>query len=132
MRVTVGTIAVLGLAVSVAVAQPPVPRERAATLKPPQAIAPGDLPLVARGAADDFPPPPALPSTPVARPNTRASGVATGPAWLGGADANVQPAAGLSSKGGTVRPLTPPPTAMAVDDTPGQPKFLDRLKGTFA
>ena len=118
---------------TVAVAQPPVQRERAATLKPPQALSPGDLPLVARGAADDFPPPPTLSSTPVVRPNTpsaRAPGVATGPAWLGGNDPNVRPAAGLGSTGGTVRPLTPPPATL-MDDLPVQPKLLDRVKGTF-
>lgn len=130
MRVTVGTIAVLGLAVTVAVGQPPAPRERAATLKPPQALAPGDLPPVARGAADDFPSSPYLSSTPVTRANgPRAPGVATGPAWLSG-DPNVQPAASLGSKG-TVRPLTPP-TALAPDDAPVQPKLLDRIKGTLS
>ena len=102
MRVTVGTIAVLGLAVTVAVAQPPV-KERAATLKPPQAIPAGELP-VARGAVDDFPAT-SLPSTPVTRTNNPAArpGVATGPAWLTGADPNVQPASGTDSTTGAVR-----------------------------
>src|SRR5436190_13957 len=67
MRVTVGAIAVLGLVVTtVAVAQPP--RERAAQFKPPQAVQPGELP-VARGAADDFPAPSSLGTTPITRPN---------------------------------------------------------------
>ena len=51
MRVTVGAIAVLGLAVTVAVAQPPV-RERAAVLKPPEVLPPEEIPI-ARGAIDD-------------------------------------------------------------------------------
>ena len=133
MRVTLGTIAVLGLAVTVAVAQPPVQQERAATLMPPQALAPGDLPTIARGAVDDFPSSSFLSSTPVTRPNTpggRAPGVATGPAWLSG-DPNVQPAASVGSKG-MVRPLSPPPAALGTDDPRVQPKLLDRIKGTPA
>jgi hypothetical protein len=123
MRVTVGTIAVLGLAVTVAVAQPPA-KERAATLKPPEAIPAGELPI-ARGAVDDFPAT-SLPSTPVTRTNTPAvrPGVATGPAWLTGADPNVRPAGSIGTGGTGVRPLSPPMT----DDPPVQPKVLDRIR----
>jgi hypothetical protein len=124
MRVTVGTIAVLGLAVTVAVAQPPV-KERAATLKPPEAIPAGELPI-ARGAIDDFPAT-SLPSTPVTRTNNPAArpGVATGPAWLTGADPNVRPAGSIGTSGAGVRPLSPP---MTDDPPPAQPKVLDRIR----
>src|SRR5829696_5746204 len=127
MRVTVGAIAVLGLAVTVATGQPV--KERAAALKAPEPLAAGDLPPVARGAIDDFPP--SLSSTPVPRSNSPAARTAasSGPAWLTGADPNVLPAAG-TSRTGSVLPLTPP-SKLAKDDSlvPPPPKMLDRIKG---
>jgi hypothetical protein len=134
MRVTVGAIAMLGLAVTVAVAQPPG-RERAAELKPPQVLLPSEMPPVARGAVGDFPVS-SLPTTPVTRPGapgSRPPGVASGPAWLTGVDPNVRPASGLGLKGTNVRPLTPP-TAMPKDEPsvqPVQPRFIDRVKAPF-
>lgn len=127
MRVTVGAIAVLGMAVTVAVAQPPV-RERAAAFRPPQAPLPGELPPVARGAIDDFPAS-SLPTTPVSRPGGRGPGVASGPAWLTGADPNVFPASGANLKGTNVRPLTPPTGVLK--DEPPTPRFIDRVKAPF-
>lgn len=127
MRVTVGAIAVLGLAVTVATAQPG--RERAAVLRAPQPLAPDELPSVARGAAESFPSP-ALASTPVPRstgPVARAA-ASTGPAWLTGADPNLMPAAGSASKTGAVRPLTPPAPLSRDDSGSPPPKMLDRLK----
>jgi hypothetical protein len=121
MRVIVGAIAVLGIAVTVAVAQPP--RERAAVLRPPEPLPPGELPPVARGAIDDLPNTPYLPSTPVTR--KPAPGVASGPAWSTGVDPYVRPASDLGSRAGGVQPLTPPP---GMDPTPLPPRFIDRIK----
>lgn len=128
MRTFVGVIAVLGLVVTVAVAQPP--RERGATFLPPEPLKPGDVPPVARGAAADDFPPSSFPSTPVTRPNTGTGsgrpGVA-GPAWLNGpsADPGVVPAGGSATRGNNVRQLTPQPK-----DEPGLlSKGFDRLKG---
>ena len=110
MRTIIGVIAVLGLAVTVAEAQPP--RERGAAFRPPEPLKPSDLPAVARGAADEF-----LPSTPVTKATNRAPAGA-GPEWLTGPDPNV-------------RPLTPPPTGLQSKEDPGlAAKALDRLKGT--
>jgi hypothetical protein len=71
-------------------------------------------------------------STPVTRSpgasGRPSPGVATGPAWLSGVDPNVLPAAGLGLKGGTVRPLTPPPTSMTKEEATVQPRFFDRAK----
>jgi hypothetical protein len=127
MRVIVGTLAGLGLAVTVAAAQPPAQRERAAVLKTPVPLRADQMPPVARGVADDFPPPggSSFPSTPLKRAGS-ASG--PGPQWLGGADPNVLPAGGATPTGGGVRQLTPP-VAAASDGRAAQPKFLDRLKG---
>ena len=134
MRVLVGTIASVGLAVAVAVAQPPVPRERAATLLPPQAVAPGELPPVARGSGDDFPPSTPLSSTPVAKsvtPSWRVSPNSGGsaPTWSTNTDQTVVPATSQASNAGRV-------ISSATPDDPSfqprpQPKFLDRVKGTF-
>lgn len=125
MRTIVGVIAVLALAVTVAGAQPP--RERGAAFRPPEPLQPGDLPSVARGAADEFPPSSFMPATPVTRPNTRVPGAA-GPAWLTGADANVLPASGTAPKTG-VRPVTPAPTALqSKDDAAPAPKVTDKPK----
>ncbi len=123
MRTIIGVIAVLGLAVTVAEAQPP--RERGAAFRPPEPLKPSDLPAVARGAADEF-----LPSTPVTKATNRAPAGA-GPEWLTGPDPNVRPAAGSVTKIGNVRPLTPPPTGLQSKEDPGlAAKALDRLKGT--
>jgi hypothetical protein len=135
MRVTVGAIAVLGLAASAvtfAAAQPPA-QERGATFKPPQVIPPGELPI-ARGAADDLPSSPYLSTTPVQRSTTPAR-AAGGPAWLTGADPNVVPAMGFTPNSGTsnVRTLSPAatPTSQLTDAStvPSQPRLLDRLRG---
>lgn len=128
MRTIVGVIAVLGLAVAVAGAQPP--RERGATFRPPEPLSPGDLPAapVARGASEEFPPSSFLPSTPVSRADK--GGAGRGPAWLSGVDPNVLPAAGSASKGANVRPLSPAPTALDPKDDPYlTPKGIgDKLK----
>ncbi len=113
MRAAVGAVAVLGLAVAVAGAQPT--KERAAALKAPQPLSPDELPL-ARGAADSFPT--TVSGTPVARP--------AGPAWLA-TDADVSPAGGILNKSGAIRSLTPP--VLGKDEkVPPPPKMLDRLK----
>ncbi len=130
MRGTVGVIVVLGLAVTVAVAQPPA-RDRAAVLKAPEAIRPGDLPpVVARGAADNFPAPTNLATTPVVRQNGSRPGVAGvgDTSWLTGVDPNLIRAGGTAGKPNAVRPLTPPPSNFTKDEGATQPKLLDRLK----
>ena len=102
MRRTIWPLTVLALAVTVAVAQPP--RKRAVTFKQPQAIQPGELPAVARGAAEAIPPVGYSPSTPNARPTNSSSRPpvgGNGPAWLTGVDPNVLPAAGIASKLGS-------------------------------
>jgi hypothetical protein len=134
MRVTVGAMAVLGLAVAVAGAQPPAPRERAAVLLPPQALPPGEMPLVARGAAEELPPSSHLASTPVRRPNNpaaRAPNGATGPAWLTGADPNVLPAAGLGARSAGVRQLSPAAGASVSKEPPLASRGLDKIKGVM-
>jgi len=134
MRVTVGTIAVLGLAVAAAVAQPPAPRERAATLLPPQALAPGDSPPVARGSSDDFPPSTSISSTPVAKPATPTwrvspSSAPNVPTWSTGTDQPVVPVTSLASNSARSLPsATPDDPSLQLRP---QPKFLDRVKGTF-
>jgi hypothetical protein len=141
MRVLVGASTVLGMAMTaatVAVAQPPV-RERAAEFKAPQALHPGDLPGVARGASDDLPTSPYLSSTPVPRafPPTRSPGVAgpapgvAGPSWLTGSDPNVRPATGIAPPGGTSGVSTLTPTMLPPDQAapPVPPKMFDRMKG---
>ena len=125
MRVTVGAMTVLGLSVAVAAAQPR-PRERAAVLKPPQALRAGSGSIVARGVSDDFPPSTFLPSTPVARPYD-APAVGRSSAWLSGVDPNVLPAAGSSTNAGGVRTLTPAPQPK--DEPSIFAKGLEKLKG---
>jgi len=129
MRVIVGAIVLLSLAVTVAVAQPPV--QRAAMLKPPQILSPDELPPIARGSGDDLPLPSTLPSTPVVRPTPppRYPG-SSSPAWLSGVDPNVLPAGGTVSKNGAVSPLTPPSTEPVTDDRTTTQKIIDRLRGT--
>ncbi len=126
MRVIVGTIAGLGLAVTVAAAQPPIQPGRAAALGTPVPLAPSRIPTVARGVADDLPPSGLnFPTTPLKRGNTAS---ASGPGWLNGADPNVKPAAGtVAGKG--ARPLVPQGTG-SKDESPSQLRFLGRLKGT--
>jgi hypothetical protein len=129
MRVTLGAVVMLGLAVAVAAAQPPA-RERAAVFKAPQPLSPDELPPVARGVADPFPAS-SLPSTPVVR--SKGAGMATGPAWVSGVDPNVLPAAGLGAKSANVRTLSAPTgTGLKERDEPylPQPRVIDRLKGT--
>lgn len=122
MRVTVGAVAVLGLAVTVATAQPG--KERAAALKAPEPVAPGELPLARGAGADEAP---LLSSTPV--PRTARGAAPGGPAWLSGVDPNVLPAGGVAAKGGNVRALGAPPGASKRDDPiPPPPKVLDRLR----
>jgi hypothetical protein len=123
MRVIVGAIAVLGIAVTVAVAQPP--RERAAVLKPPEPLPPGALPPVARGAIDDVSTAQYLQSTPVARSKMSAPGVASGPPWSSGTDPFVRSASDLGARTGGVQPLTPPP---GMDPPPMPPRFIDRIR----
>lgn len=122
MRVTAGAVAVLGLAVAVAEAQPT--KERAAALKAPQALSADELPPVARGAVGDFPT--TISGTPVTRPGA-AGTVPPGPAWLTG-DTGVAPAGGIATKSGAVRPLGTPPTLGKDEKVPPPPKMLDRLK----
>lgn len=120
MRVTAGAVAVLGLAVAVAEAQPG--KERAAALKAPQALSADELPPIARGAVGDFPT--TISGTPVTRPVGAAP---PGPAWLTG-DAGVAPAGGISTKASAVRPLGGPPALGKDEKVPPPPKMLDRLK----
>lgn len=128
MRVIVGTIAGLGLAVTVAAAQPPARPERAAALGTPVPLPADRVTPVARGVADAFPPSGSgLPSTPLKRPGS-STGVATGPAWLSGADPNLLPAGGVRTTGAGVRQLTPPLASQDEGTTP--PKFLDRFRAT--
>lgn len=116
MRVTIGTLGALTLAVAVAGGQPP--RERAALLKPPVALPAGEGP-VARGAE----PSPVLGSgTPVEK--RAAPG---GPAWLTGADPNLLPAGGAATKDGGAKQLTPAPK----DGAPNEPSFRDRVKNAL-
>ncbi|MFM8272721.1 MAG: hypothetical protein ACKODX_10365 [Gemmata sp.] len=122
MRTIVGVIGVLGLGVTVAAAQPP--RERAAALRPPEPVRPGDVPASARGVADDFPPAP-LESTPVTRGPSRAPAQG-GPAWL--YDSGVQPAAGLGNKAGVRTLATPAPASAFKDEQPVAPKTPDKQK----
>ena len=121
MRTIVGAVAVLGLAAAVAGAQPP--RERAAAFRPPEPLAPGELPAVARGANEEFPPSSFPSTTPVERP-----GVA-GPAWLTSGDAGVVPAAGIAGRNGNVRALTPPPAARPQNVPPPSIRNFDWLRG---
>ncbi|HEY1187394.1 MAG TPA: hypothetical protein VGE74_07030 [Gemmata sp.] len=126
MRTIVGVIAVLGLAVAAARAQPP--RERGASFRPPEPASAGDLPsgVVARGASEEFPPSSFLPSTPVARPDKGAS-PGRGPAWLSGNDPNVRTAAGSAARTGNVRP--PAPTPLDPKDDPYfLPKGLEKIR----
>lgn len=127
MRVTVGAIAVLGLTVAVATAQPV--RERAAVLKAPEPLAPSELPI-ARGAIDDFPAT-QLSSTPVTRSGSAVR--PAGPAWLTGVDPNVLPAAGTGTKTGGVRPLSSSPVATPKDfgNVPTLPQFFDKFKSAL-
>ncbi|MBM3981049.1 MAG: hypothetical protein FJ304_12330 [Planctomycetes bacterium] len=122
MRVLAGAIGVVSLAVTVAVAQ-----ERAAVFKAPEAIRPGDVPTVARGAGESFSPTPGFGSTPVANAKSAGARPAGDVSWMSGVDPNLIPAAGTASKANTVRPLTPP-TGLPKDDG-AQPKVLDRIKG---
>lgn len=117
MRVTIGTLGALAVAVAVAAGQPP--RERAAQLKAPIALPAGDVPPVARGAE----PAPSLAfgGTPVERRAPQ-----SGPSWLTGADQNLLPAGGAPAKSGSVKQLTPAPGAKDVE-----PNFRERFKNAM-
>ncbi len=122
MRTTIGILGVLGLGVTVAVAQPPsIPagKQRAATLLPPTAATPEDLPPVARGVADDVPTySNTTPVTPV-RPGQS----------LWGNDPNVRPAGGIDSNP-SVGSVAPP--AVSTNEDPSAiSRSLDKLKGAF-
>jgi hypothetical protein len=119
MRVLAGAIGIVGLAVTVAVAQ-----ERAAVFKAPEAVRPGDVPAVARGAGETLPGP-GYGSTPVG--NAKGARPVGDVSWLSSVDPNLIPAAGTASKASSVRPLTPP-TGLPKDDG-AQPKVFDRIKG---
>ncbi|AWM38846.1 hypothetical protein GobsT_29280 [Gemmata obscuriglobus] len=128
MRTIVGVIAVLGLAVAVASAQPP--RARGASFRPPEPLGANETAAgtVARGASEEFPPS-SFPTTPVARPG-KAPADARGPAWLSGVDSGVLPAAGSASRSGNVRPLSPAAASAEHREDPfTPPKGLDKLKG---
>lgn len=127
MRVTACAIVVLGLGVAVA-----YPQDRAAVLKAPEPIRPGDQPPVARGAAEPLPAN-SFPTTPVARPTGSRPGVAGvgDTSWLTGVDPNLIRAGGTAGKTNAVRPLTPP-SAFTKDEGATQPKLLDRFKGAVS
>jgi hypothetical protein len=131
-----GAVLASGIA-TVAVAQPPVTHRPAATLMPPQLLAPGDRPAIARGAIGDDPGFP-LESTPVTRRGSKAS-PHSGPAWLSGIDPNVLPASG-TQPAKTAQPVTnaavtsarlapPPPLKFPFKDSPKArpPAGPDRL-----
>ncbi len=134
MRRIVGVFAVLSFATVVVNAQPP--RERAVTFKPPQPLQPGEPGLVARGAADEFPPSSFLPSTPVKRTSepARAPVAGNSPLWLNGVDPNVIPAAGTAGKTNGVRPLSPTPTGNPPpkDEPAFSGKNIDKIKNAIA
>jgi len=113
MRVTVGTLGALTLAVAVASGQPP--RERAAQLKAPVALPASEVPNGARGAE-----PSAVlgGGTPVDRRAPQ-----TGPAWLTGADPNLLPAGGAAPKGAGANPFP-----LAPKD---EPSFRERVKNAL-
>ncbi len=126
MRATVGILGILGLTVAVASAQAPPsahPPQRRATLLPPVAIHPSELPGVARAAAEELTPS----MTPVARPGSPA--VATAPGWLSGTDSNVRPAAGTGGHQSPVRHAAPR-TASANDASSMLSRGLEKLKGS--
>lgn len=127
MRATVGILGILGLSVAVASAQAPSnahPPQRRATLLPPVAIHPSELPGVARAAAEELNPP----MTPLTR--TSGPAVATAPGWLSGTDSNVRPAAGTGGNQSPVRHAAPR-TAVANDESSMVSRGLDKLKGSF-
>ena len=101
---------VLGLPVTVALAQAPAP-QRSVRVLPPVRLDPGEVQPVARGSADGLPgaDSSAQDSTPVTAPG---AGVkpASGPAWINGTSAppgGVRTASGSSSGVSQVRQLTP-------------------------
>lgn len=115
MRVTIGTLGALTLAVAVAAGQPP--RERAALLKPPVALPASEAPAVARGAE-----PSAVlgGGTPVEKRAPQG-----GPAWLTGVDPNLRPAGGAAPKDAGAKQLAPAP---AKD---GETSFRERVKNAL-
>jgi hypothetical protein len=118
MRITVGTLGALGIAVAVATGQPP--RERAAQLKPPIALPTGATEPVARGAEPSL----SFGGTPVEK---RPAAPVTGPAWLTGADPNLQPAGGAAPKTAGAKVLTP----ATPDGTQTEPSFRERVKNAL-
>jgi hypothetical protein len=129
MRVTVGILSIVGLSISVAASPAQAPRgpaapQRRATLLPPEAVHPSELPAVARAAAEELPANPAM--TPV--PRSAQKGGAVSPAWLAGTDAQVRPAGGTVGAQPQVRPLTP---RTSKDDASPASKGLDRMRGAL-
>jgi hypothetical protein len=124
MRTAIGILGVLGLGVTVAVAQSPSTpsgKQRAATLLPPTAATPEDLPPVARGVADDVPSySNTTPITPV-RPGQSL--------WGNGNDPNVRPAGGID--GNPSVGSVAPPAVSTNDDPSAISRSLDKLKGAF-
>jgi hypothetical protein len=128
MRATVGILGILGLSVAVASAQAPPsahPPQRRAVLLPPVAVHPSELPGVARAAAEELSPNPAM--TPVVRPGGPA--VATAPGWLSGTDSNVRPAAGTGGNPSALRNATPR-SAIANEESSVISRGLEKLKGS--
>ncbi len=138
MRVTAGAIAVLGLAVTAAGAQPPA-RERAAEFQAPRAATADELPpTVARGAGNDFPSAPYLSTSPV--PKGLGSSWSSGNAatWSPGGAGAVPTGGNVASSGAGLATGFPTATGTAVPALPGtntptdpsaQPGLLSRLKG---
>lgn len=129
MRVTVGILSIVGLSISVAASPAQAPRgpasqQRRATLLPPEAVHPSEVPGVARAAAEELPPNPAM--TPVVR--SAQKGGAVSPAWLAGTDAHVRPAGGTVGAQPQVRPLTP---RTSKEDPTFAAKGLDKVRGAF-
>src|SRR5262245_23270669 len=126
MRATVGILGILGLSVAVASAQAPTrvnSPQRRAVLLPPQAIHPSELPGVARAAAEELTPNPAM--TPVVRPSGDAT--PTAPGWLSGTDSNVRQASGTGGNQSMVRPLAPRTTGTR-DESSAVTKGIEKLK----
>lgn len=128
MRVTMGIVGLLGLGVTVAVAQQPPATslpQRTAKLLAPQPLSPGDARPVARASSEGLPT--FVDSTPVTRANAKLAG---GPAWLNGTDPGVRPASGTVSNKPAVRQLAQP-TAMPRDEPSFITKGFDKLKSAL-
>lgn len=123
MRNTFGILGILGLGVTVAVAQSPSSsdvKQRAATLLPAVPAGPEDIPAIARGVADDAAPYPGiLPVTPRSNQGL----------WGNGIDPNVRPAGGIDNSS-SVGSVTAP--AVSTNEDPSAiSRGIDKLKGAF-